>query len=363
MDFIMSFFIFSVVIVIFMHFIVNKSEESKVVQDQLLTDARIISNSLMLPGYPLNWDHTNVDRIGITDKNSKFNRTKLLEFQKLTYSEMRKRFDVPHDFMIFFEGDNRKSVPVFGVCSVGHPDMDLSSKRKIAYYTRNIEDAVLDPDSHEVYDDLDEMGITAVDTFCEEGHTKCNGLTAELENDLFDYDLLIVENGDLDLVPSFLSWAEKGLPTLLIGDFTTAGMMGMNVDHTETVGSTDAIMAKELPFLDLTADSMISMNHDYVVLTNNDPNVIVETYATSDEWGTGIMAWNYPDGTIYHFSSADILSPPDFYDQLKLGIYDLANHNCSKLDLSAVDYSNVVKLSRFLVKKNRVINMVILTWD
>ncbi|MFH1409416.1 MAG: hypothetical protein ABIH34_05890 [Nanoarchaeota archaeon] len=361
LDFIMSFFIFSVVVIIFLNFIVNKSQDDKITQDQLLVEARIISNSFMLPGYPKNWSADDVERIGLTDGNSKFNRTKLLELKDVPYSTAKQTLDISHDFLVYFEDEKGDPVPVMGICSYGKDELSLEKERKIAYY-HGEGNTIMAPILQEY------ASITS--TYCP---TSCPGMgIADLESFLAGGDppdLLIIENGSISGASSIEDWVSLERNVLIIQEFakddylfdwnTTGDPYGKDMNMTIT---------KELPFLDYPVGTVLSMAGDYYIpridddpnINENDYNIINYSFTLDDH--SAITAWNWSNGTVYHFANINISEPAEFSAELIEAIPELMNTDCKPLDLNLVRFQDVVRLSRFLVKKDRIINMVILVW-
>ena len=86
----------------------------------MLTDAKAISSSLALSGYPVDWDNATVIRIGITD-DQQLNATKIKLFQQLNYSSTKKKFGTAYDYFIFFVNNSEDVLNISGICGVGNP--------------------------------------------------------------------------------------------------------------------------------------------------------------------------------------------------------------------------------------------------
>jgi len=346
-----------------MHFIVNKSEEYRSSQDALLTDAKMISNSLMLTGYPNSWNIDTVERIGLTDLNSRFNRTKILEFTKIPYSESKKMFDVTHEFLVYFENERGVAVPVFGVCSFGHPDVNLSKIRQIGYYYGDS-----DANLHGVLDAFN------YDVYCDSG---CGGATMgpfrnAIVGDLFDF--IIIKDTDVGatVAPETITAIEDefalGKHVLLIDEFskigtTPNGFFGAVSDTEVVVSNSDHQILKEMPYLDYAIRTSITVNSDYrIAEAVNADGLNLQNYAEV-KGDITFRSWNWTNGTIHHMPSFDITGPAEFYEDMEEAIFDLSNPDCKQMDLDNIEYENIVRLSRFLIKKNQAVNMVILVWD
>src|SRR3989338_6757363 len=77
MDFVIGIIIFSLVLVTYYTYTTNISKQDVVVLNDLISDSKSVSSSLMLAGFPENWDNDTVQRIGVTGNNQKTNETKL----------------------------------------------------------------------------------------------------------------------------------------------------------------------------------------------------------------------------------------------------------------------------------------------
>jgi len=103
--------IFGSAILIYYKNITNLSDQDEELLDDLLIDAKLISNSLMSSGYQTNWNSDNVERIGITDDN-RVSESKLAEFSKIPYKESKKLFGTVYDFYVFFTDRNNNIIPI-----------------------------------------------------------------------------------------------------------------------------------------------------------------------------------------------------------------------------------------------------------
>ena len=89
MDLVIALAIFSVGLVAFYIYSLNAPSEAKEVIDSLFYDGKIIANSILSEGYPINWNLSNVVTLGILSEN-KINETKLRRFYNLTQTNYPK---------------------------------------------------------------------------------------------------------------------------------------------------------------------------------------------------------------------------------------------------------------------------------
>ena len=99
--------------------------------DELLIDAKSISNVMVYTGYPQNWTEADVQRIGITDGTSTINQTKLRRFKNLSltdYQRTKELLGVNHDYLIIFQEAQGNPINVTdNVSSVGPPSVGLGA--------------------------------------------------------------------------------------------------------------------------------------------------------------------------------------------------------------------------------------------
>ena len=101
MDFAIALLLFTFTLAVYFSYTTNFQKQEKGELNTLLTDAKALSSSLALPGYPNNWDNITVLRIGIADEQ-KLNGTKVKQFKQYDYKASKRRFATPYDFIVFF---------------------------------------------------------------------------------------------------------------------------------------------------------------------------------------------------------------------------------------------------------------------
>lgn len=107
-DAIMSIIIMIIIFSIFLTGYFNISKKNGNF-DTVDSDNRIISEYLMLEGTPIDWNETNVLRIGILNEDYSLNETKLEKFYNITitdYDRSREFLNTKSDYIVFFTDDN-----------------------------------------------------------------------------------------------------------------------------------------------------------------------------------------------------------------------------------------------------------------
>ena len=142
MDFAIALLLFIFTLVVYFSYTNNFQKQEKGGLDDMLTDAKAISSSLTLSGYPANWDNTTVIRVGIADEQ-KVNATKLKSFKQLNYSRTKTNFGTIYDYFVFFVNDRGEVLNINGICGVGEPLINVSYNIKSAYYYSDDDDSFL----------------------------------------------------------------------------------------------------------------------------------------------------------------------------------------------------------------------------
>src|SRR3989344_8728978 len=77
MDFTIGIIIFSLVLITYYTYTTNISKQDTIALNDLVSDSKSVSSSLMLAGFPENWDNETVQRIGLTNNDQQADETKL----------------------------------------------------------------------------------------------------------------------------------------------------------------------------------------------------------------------------------------------------------------------------------------------
>lgn len=147
-DVVVGAMIFGFALFIFFKAYTNFMAETYTTHDELLVDAKTVSNALVYTGYPHDWNTTNYQRIGITDGTSTLTPRKVQMFKNLSkndYDNLRLSFSIRNDFMVMFMDHNFTFVNVTkNISYVGPPSyepadvLDNSSIQILAKITRFI---------------------------------------------------------------------------------------------------------------------------------------------------------------------------------------------------------------------------------
>ena len=82
-DFVIGTLIFTLMLIWYYTYTTNISKQDSLTANDLISDAESMSSSVLLSGFPDNWDASTVQGIGVTNNNQRINKTKFNEFMKI----------------------------------------------------------------------------------------------------------------------------------------------------------------------------------------------------------------------------------------------------------------------------------------
>lgn len=91
-------------------------------------DAQTISNFLMSPGYPANWNSTDVGQIGIVEDGFRLNDSKLANLTAIDYDTTRKLFNTKYDYYFYFIN---KENEVANISAYGKPGINITNIEEV----------------------------------------------------------------------------------------------------------------------------------------------------------------------------------------------------------------------------------------
>jgi hypothetical protein len=139
-DLMVAIAIFSIGIVVFYAYSINGPGESEENMQNLFYDGEIITNTILSEGYPINWNETNVDKIGLLTDN-KINKTKLEYFYDLTQKDYEKTkliFNTKYNYYLFFDKNitiNSNSIEGIGKPGINKNNINTENLIKITRIT------------------------------------------------------------------------------------------------------------------------------------------------------------------------------------------------------------------------------------
>ena len=98
--------IIAIIVILFVRFNVNNDVDGENEYNEIINQAKIVSDYLFSEGSPTNWNSTNVVRLGLTDGNNVLDKIKLEKFSnlsKLNYDKSLELLRLRYDYLVFFK--------------------------------------------------------------------------------------------------------------------------------------------------------------------------------------------------------------------------------------------------------------------
>lgn len=357
MDFAIGLLLFTFTLAIYFSYTNNFQNEDKGKFSLMLKDAKSISSSLSLEGYPDDWLNNSVIRIGIADEQN-VNGTKLKRLKQINYTQSRTRFATSYDYFVYFTDDNGSVLNINGVCGSGYPLINLSYNIKSAYYFQDSDDTfLLDFMNHTFKADIYEDDI---DT---------------LVSNLSKYQFLVLEhpllsssefNQNKDELENYSS---RGGLLMVSGELATAATNSMSgadfkkksgqsqSQRTAIVNNSDTILSLDV------GDTLAFAQYYYAENKTGSSNFLrIATFNQTDD--NAVSKWKYGNGTIYFFSDFDVSS---FSGNFITLIQDLAQSfvegTCTPVNTTAINAKDLVKTERYLIYNSKIVRMVVYVWQ
>lgn len=365
MDFAIALLLFTFTLIVYFGYTNNiqKQEQGKV--ELMLKDAKSISNSLALDGYPDNWNNLTVIRIGITDDQN-LNSTKLKTFKKLNYTLARQKFATPYDFFVYFVNEKGEVLNINTVCGVGYYLINTTYNIKSAYYYQDTSDAFM---LSFMRDDFN------ADIYFGDNPTDNNDIDSLISN-LSKYNFLMMEHpllggGEYNNFKDELNnYSSRGGLFMLSGELTTSQgkeLVGVDffkksgqatTDRNSTVNNTDQYLA-------LNVGQNIVFAQAYYV-ENKSEAVGFKQLATFNADGKNALSkWKYGNGTVYFFSDFDItFFNGNFIDLVEEAVLSFIEGTCNPINLTtSISPKDLVKAERYLSYKSKLVKMIVYVWQ
>lgn len=95
-------------------------------------EAKTLADSLVTPGYPYDWNPSNVQRIGISQGGNDLSMQKLALFHNMTsanYTHVKSLFNMRSEWGIYFLDDIEVTTSIGNISLIGHPNMTITAGR------------------------------------------------------------------------------------------------------------------------------------------------------------------------------------------------------------------------------------------
>ena len=381
MDFAIAMALFLFTLMVYFGYTNNIQKQEKGELDILLKDAKAISTSLSLSGYPQNWDNATVMRIGIADEQ-KLNATKLKFFKKMNYTSTKRSFATAYDYFVYFVNSKGEVLNINSVCGAGYPLINTSYNIKSAYYYQDPADSFLKDFMKDTF---------KADIYFDDQNNDIYGLDGLISN-ISKYSFIVFEHplmsgGDYnDNYRPLNNYTARGGLFLISGELTTTGSgADLNgIRFWKKTGQSEpqrvAIVNNSDQYLSLNVGDEITFNQYYYV--TNDTSLPIEQNPDDDDYNPfpavdfkmiasfnktpedyPIATWQYGNGTVYFFSDFHVTSSTLNFMQ---AVGDLTTSfiegTCTPINLTTISPKKLVKTERYLSHRSDVVKMVVYVW-
>ena len=357
MDFAVGLLLFTFTLVVYFSYTNNFQSQDKGSLDLMLKDAKSISSSLALEGYPDDWSNLTAIRIGIAD-DQKVNATKVKRLKQLNYATGKKKFATSYDYFVYFVNSNGDVLNINGVCGSGYPLINLTYNIKSAYYYQDPDDSFMlnfmsNAFKADIYeDDIDGLVASLSEyNFLVMEHPLLSGgefstNKAKLENYSSNGGLLMV-SGEL---------AAPATNTMAGADFNKKSGQSQS-QRTAIVNNTDEALSLNV------GDSMAFAQYYYIQNNSEAANVVrIATFNQTDD--NAIAKWKYGNGTVYFFSDFDVSNfNGDFMDIVQNGAGSMTEGTCTSVNMTGISAKDIVKTERYLTYNSKIVKMIVYVWQ
>ena len=350
MDFVIGILIFSLVLITYYTYTTNISKQDTIVLNDIVSDSKSASSSLMLAGFPKNWDNETVQMIGLTGNNQNVNETKLRYLSDISYKEAKKLLGTVYDFFMFLEDENGNLINIGTECGYGSGNASANRTFKNAAYYNQAEKNMED----EMNALEQKLGITIYRDWTS---------AANMLSNISAYDIVLMEN------PRFSSSQATQLENYVSSKgfiFISEGMLTANSGQILSVQYDKGTLNCKVNATVIYDDLFLTLKKGDKIAPKDCPYISgsVTTIAKFPDGKTSIAKWDYGNGSVYYFSDLEV----DFVGNLQGSIKDafeasiLVCGKASGIRFKAA-YNNLVKTERQLLFKSKPAKLVLYMWQ
>lgn len=359
-DFAIAIVIFSFVIIAYYSYTANISKQDSIVLDDVISDSKLVSSSLLSKGFPDSWNNETVQRIGITNNEQKLDDEKVAEFGGLPYNRTKNLLGISYDYLVFFLNGSNSLVNVNGVCHAGLPLQDPKYDVKAAYHYSDDDDSFL----------KDFM----VDEFNADVYFGDNGFDTMISK-IDDYGLTIMEHSSLSASTfnngksSLENFVSSGGILMMSGQIAApqnAEISGVrfNKKSGQSISDRNSTVVLKDKYLALEVGDSVVFRQAYYA-TNISALDFTPIAKFNEDNKIAIARWSYGSGKAFFFSDFDTqYFDGDFVSEVTNAVEKLGNFRCRPINISNMpQYDNFVKTERLLVYNSKPIRMVLYLWQ
>ena len=360
-DFAIGMLLFAFTLAIYFGYTNNFSREQSGEFNDMMSEAKSVSSSLVLAGYPSGWNNANVARIGIADEYG-LNVTKLKALSAMRYNDTKKKLSTRYEYSIFFEDESGNPLTIGGICGAGYLLSNISYSVKSAYYYSDEDDKSLKGFMNSTFN---------ADIYFGDNSKNQNDIDS-LINNITKYKLIIIENAGLS-TSKFNSLKSAIEPVILNGSLVLIGAE-IATSQGKTLAGTD--FYKESGQSTSDRNSTINGTDEYLSFFLGENIVFSRAYYVHNSSGSqnfkriatfnkdgenALSRWEYGNGTVYFFSDFNTSYIGDYLGKIKDATKELAGSNCT-INLGKINPKELVKNERYLEYNSRIVKMVVYLW-
>ena len=356
MDFTIGILIFLFTLGIYFGYTANFEKQEGGSIGKVLNSAQAISSSLVLSGFPKDWNSSNVIRIGISD-DQRINSSKLQKFRGLNYSKTKNSFSTPYNYAVYFANKDGEVLNIDGTCSIGSSNVTTNFNTRSAYYYHDISNSYLKDFMENVF----------------KADVYVNTEISQLASNVNNYGFILMENPKLsaadfnsykDEIENFT--ANNGI-LLLSGEISADGSNLAGAQFykktDQSAAGRDSTINKTDSYFDFGLGSDLLFSDAYYAAKSSGNNFLSFASFTSDG-NNATASWNNGNGTVYFFSSlSSAYSGGNFQNTFEDGLKSLIGGTCTPLNLSGTNTKKLATAERYLIYNSEVVKMVVYSWE
>lgn len=358
MDFGVALLLFTFTVAVYFSYTNNIQKEEQGELNSMISDARAISSSLTLSGYPSNWDNTTVLRIGIAD-DQRVNTTKLKYLKQLNYQQAKTKFGTIYDYFVFFTNNKGEILNLRGICGVGSQNILVTYKIKTAYYYQDDDDSFLKDFMNETFY-ADIYFGNQID---------------QLVSNLSKYGFVVLEHPLLtgpdysQYRPNFENYTSNGRFLMISGELAAAqgkDLVGSTFykKSGQSISDRNSTVVNIDPYLTFDLGESIVFAQAYYIQNGSTAigfNPIAKFNADSTN---AVARWQFGNGTVYFFSDFDTAYfSSSIVNIIQEAAQSLIEGTCNPINLSNIPKQKLVRAERYLNYNSQVVKMVVYLWQ
>ena len=354
-DFIIGLIIFGVALLIYYTYNVNYQPKDQNDLDVLISNARSVTSTLVLSGYPNDWNSSNVLRIGITDEQ-KLNYTKAKRMKQLNYSFSKKSFATYYDYYIFFRDNDDNVINVNGVCGIGHASVNSTFSSKVAYYYSS--------GSHSALKSLMTDSLNA-DVY--------HGNMVSLVTNINNYDFIVMEYPSLSAANYALgrnpieNFVSNGGYLMVTGELTTAGANDFAGSNFNKKADQSPIGRNSTVNISYTYSYLpkenIMFNESYYVNNLSTASNFKKISTFNSDLANAISTWDFGNGNVYFLSDTQgMIAKTNFTPFVEDIAVSFMRGFCTEPNMTKISIKKLATLNRYVSYNSNAVKMVIYIW-